>query len=59
MSSIELDFETQYECCACQCGDERLDLEWDEDTMSFIAECSCIKRHQIKPTKCNIEITSE
>lgn len=56
MSDADLDFEAQYECCTCQCGDERLELEWDEDSLAFTSECGCMKRHNLKPTKCTIEV---
>ncbi len=55
MPGDDLDFETQYECCYCQCGDERLELEWNEESLSFTAECGCMKQHDLKPTKCTIE----
>lgn len=53
----EMDFETQYECCDCQCGDERLELEWDEEKLAFVSECGCMKHHELKPTKCIIKVT--
>jgi len=53
----EMDFETQYECCDCQCGDERLELEWDEEKLAFVSECGCMKNHELKPTKCIIKVT--
>ncbi len=52
----ELDFEPLYEEAMCQCGEEVLDLEWDSDERSFIANCSCLKKHCITPTKCVVTI---
>jgi len=55
----EVDFEAQYESCPCQCGDEILDLEWDEDSLAFTSECGCMKRHVLRPTKCILEVIEE
>jgi hypothetical protein len=52
----DLDFETQYEASKCQCGDERLEMDWDEEKLAFVSECSCMKRHSLKPTICTIEV---
>lgn len=59
MSGDELNFETQYERGTCQCGDEHLALDWDEDKLSFTAECGCMKRHEVKPITCVVEVVEE
>lgn len=59
MSDKDLDFEAQYESGLCQCADEPLEYTWDEDKLSFTAECSCMKRHGLKPLTCAIEVIEE
>jgi hypothetical protein len=56
MADKPLDFETHYEDSKCQCGDERLELDWDDTDLVFVAECGCMKRHELKPTICTIKV---
>jgi len=56
MSDSNLDFETHYESSKCQCGDEHVELDWDEEKMAFVGECGCMKCHKLIPTMCTIEV---
>ncbi len=49
------EFEVLFEG-RCQCGDEGLDWGWDDDEMSFCAECTCFKRHKLTPLTADFTI---
>jgi len=57
--STEEEFETIYEEARCQCGDEVMEWEWNPDEIHFESTCGCLKRHCIKPIKCQVKIESE
>ena len=55
----EEDFESAYEAGKCQCGDETLDWDWEDEEIAFTAECSCFRKYTMKLTKCLIDVEAE